>query len=76
MTRFVESRERLTTGQVATICDVSAQTVINWLDCGRFTFTRLGRGPRRIPAVEVADFLQKNNHPMPEWLQKFIPAHA
>lgn len=62
--------DSLTTGQVGVICGVTPQTVINWIEGGKFSFTRLGRGPRRIPAGQVLDFLKKNNAPIPDWLKK------
>ena len=35
----------LTTGDVAKLFNVSAQTVINWLEQGRLPFERIGNGP-------------------------------
>lgn len=63
--------DTLTTGQTATVCGVSPQTVIEWLGRGRFTCTRLEKGPRRIPLHEVITFLRKNNVALPEWMVKY-----
>ena len=43
----------LTTGEVAKLFHVSAQTVINWLDQGRMPYERIGRGPRRLTEEAV-----------------------
>jgi len=49
----------LTTGEVAKLFQVSAQTVINWLDQGRMPFERIGRGPRRLTEEIVLKYIQE-----------------
>ncbi len=49
----------LTTGEVAKLFQVSAQTVINWLDQGRMPFERIGRGPRRLTEESVLNYIKE-----------------
>ncbi len=49
----------LTTGEVAKLFHVSAQTVINWLDQGRMPFERIGRGPRRLTEEAVMRYVEE-----------------
>jgi excisionase family DNA binding protein/PAS domain S-box-containing protein len=49
----------LTTGEVAKLFQVSAQTVINWLDQGRMPFERIGRGPRRLTEETVLKYIRE-----------------
>ncbi len=49
----------LTTGEVAKLFQVSAQTVINWLDQGRMPFERIGRGPRRLTEETVLKYIKE-----------------
>ena len=49
----------LTTGEVAKLFHVSAQTVINWLDQGRMPFERIGRGPRRLTDESVMRYVEE-----------------
>lgn len=48
----------LTTGDVAKLFNVSAQTVINWLEQGRLPFERIGNGPRRLTESNVFKYIQ------------------
>jgi excisionase family DNA binding protein len=47
----------LTTGEVAKLFQVSAQTVINWLGQGRMPFERIGKGPRRLTEESVLNYI-------------------
>jgi excisionase family DNA binding protein len=49
----------LTTGDVAKLFNVSAQTVINWLEQGRLPFERIGNGPRRLTEANVLRYVQE-----------------
>lgn len=49
----------LTTGDVAKLFNVSAQTVINWLEQGRLPFERIGNGPRRLTEPNVLRYIQE-----------------
>lgn len=49
----------LTTGDVAKLFNVSAQTVINWLEQGRLPFERIGNGPRRLTEANVLKYIQE-----------------
>lgn len=49
----------LTTGEVAKLFQVSAQTIINWLDQGRMPFERIGRGPRRLTEEIVLNYIKE-----------------
>lgn len=49
----------LTTGDVAKLFHVSAQTVINWLEQGRLQFERIGNGPRRLTEANVLRYIKE-----------------
>ena len=49
----------LTTGEVAKLFQVSAQTVINWLDQGRMPYERIGRGPRRLTETTDLNYIKE-----------------
>lgn len=68
--RFASLGNDLTTGEAGIFCGVTPQTIINWCGMGRLTWTRIGRGPRRIPKSEVRLLLEKNNMPVPDGLAK------
>ncbi len=65
----------LTTGEVAKLFHVSAQTVINWLDQGRMPFERIGRGPRRLTEESVLRYVDEIGI-SPEALDEEIYARA
>ncbi len=65
----------LTTGEVAKLFHVSAQTVINWLDQGRMPFERIGRGPRRLTEESVMRYVEEIGI-SPEALDEEIYARA
>jgi excisionase family DNA binding protein len=65
--------DELTTGEAAGYCGVSPQTIIAWCDMGRLRFTRLERGPRRIPKWEIAELLRRNGIPVPPELATAKP---
>lgn len=60
--------EDLSTGEAATYFGVHSQTIINWCDMGRLNWTRVEKGPRRIPAKEVVEVLKRNKMAVPEEL--------
>jgi excisionase family DNA binding protein len=72
--RFQE-RKMLTTGEVAKLFHVSAQTVINWLDQGRMPYERIGRGPRRLTEEAVMRYVEEIGI-SPEALDEEIYARA
>ena len=54
-----------TTGQVATICKISQQTVIRCFDSGRLKGFRVpGSRFRRIPREKLIDFMKENDIPL------------
>lgn len=54
-----------TTGDVATICGVSADTVSRWFDLGQIEGYRLGPGgDRRIPRDKLREFMLKHGIPL------------
>ncbi len=61
----------LTTGDVAKLFNVSAQTVINWLEQGRLPFERIGNGPRRLTEANVLRYIQEI-HISPEALDSAL----
>lgn len=66
----------LSTGEAARACLVSRQTVVNWIQIGRFSSSRIDGGPRRVPLIEVLELLRRNNMEIPEWLQERQAAAA
>lgn len=56
------SKVILTTGQVAKVCRVAPRTVAKWVDAGMIpgSYRIPGSTDRRIPAVGVRDFMQRN----------------
>jgi len=65
----------LTTGEVAKLFHVFAQTVINWLDQGRMPYERIGRGPRRLTEEAVLRYVEEIGI-SPEALDEEIYARA
>lgn len=51
----------LTTGKVSKLFDVTAQTIINWIEQGRFPSDRHRKGPRKISEKDVYDYVKKEN---------------
>jgi len=59
------SKKVFTSGEVAEICGVSADTVSRWFDLGQIEGYRLGRGrDRRIPYENLRAFMIKHNIPL------------
>ena len=58
-----------TTGQAATLCKLSLQTIIRCFDSGKINGYRVpGSRFRRIPRESLVRFMQENNIPIPEQL--------
>jgi len=56
-----------TTGQVASLCDVSQRTVINWIERGDLAARKLpGRGDRRVDHEALREFMMRHTLPLPE----------
>lgn len=56
-------------GEVATICDVTSRTVIRWIGTGKIKAFKLpGRGNNRIGESDLLQFLSHNNMPIPPHL--------
>ena len=59
-------KRTLTTGEVASYCNVSFTTVIRWIKAGRLKGYQLpGRGDRRIQVPDFLAFLRENGLPVP-----------
>ena len=59
------SKDVLTTGEVAKICNVSLRTVIKWFDKGYLKgYIIPGTKDRRIPRSELVDFMKANKMPI------------
>ncbi|MGQ8364450.1 helix-turn-helix domain-containing protein [Glaciecola sp. 1036] len=53
-------------GDVATMCDVTSRTVMRWITAGRLNAFKLpGRGNNRIREDDLISFLKENHIPMP-----------
>jgi excisionase family DNA binding protein len=59
------SKDVLTTGQVAKICNVAPRTVSKWFDNGQLHGYRIpGSKDRRIPLSQLVRFMRAHNIPM------------
>lgn len=54
----------LTTGDIARICDVTANGVIKWVKAGKLKAFRTPGGQRRVREEDFRDFAQKFNYPI------------
>jgi len=60
-----KSKEVLTTGEVARICNVAPRTVSKWFDSGQLRGYRIpGSKDRRIPLQQLIRFMKAHNIPM------------
>lgn len=61
----IQTKQVFTTGEAASICNVSQQTIIRCFDSGRLHgFKVPGSRFRRIPRAELIRFMQQNNMDM------------
>ncbi len=59
------SKDVLTTGEVAKICNVSLRTVIKWFDKGYLKgYIIPGTKDRRIPRADLVEFMKANKMPI------------
>ena len=58
---------RLTSRDIATYCQVSKSTVLEWVKNGRLKAFRLPSGHYRIDKKDFRDFLEKWNMPVQGW---------
>jgi len=59
---------RLTSRDIATYCQVSKSTVLEWIKSGRLKAFRLPGGHYRIDKKDFKEFLEKWNMPIKGWL--------
>jgi len=59
---------RLTSQDIATYCQVSKSTVLEWIKSGRLKAFRLPGGHYRIDKQDFGEFLEKWNMPIRRWL--------
>ena len=67
-----------TAKDVARICGVVNQTVINWIEKGQFSgeMARTPGGKFRIPARTVRAFLSEHGYPIPEEMNEASEVQA
>ena len=58
---------RLTTQNIATYCQVSKSTVLEWIKSNQLKAFRLPSGHYRIDKKDFRDFLEKWNMPIRGW---------
>jgi excisionase family DNA binding protein len=58
-------RVDITTGEAAAIVGCAKQTIINYLDRGEITYTRMGRGARRVSVESLRNFLTLSGRSVP-----------
>ncbi|AXR07897.1 response regulator [Salinimonas sediminis] len=60
----------LTSGEIATYCDVNLRTVIRWIESGKLKGFKLpGRGNNRVLEEDFLAFLEQHDMPIPEPLK-------
>lgn len=60
----------LTSGEIASYCDVNLRTVIRWIENGKLKGFKLpGRGNNRVLVDDFIDFLERHDMPIPAQLQ-------
>jgi excisionase family DNA binding protein len=65
----------LTTGQIASICRISQQSVIRMAESGGLKFYRVpGSTHRRFMVNDVRSFMTRHEIPI-EWLEEYLKAH-
>lgn len=64
-------------GDIATICDVTPRTVIRWISAGRLNAFKLpGRGNNRVTLEDLIAFLEANRIPVPLSLLESADQHC
>lgn len=62
---MARQKDILTTGEVATICNVAPRTVSKWFDSGQLKGYRIpGSKDRRIPMANLIRFMKQHNIPL------------
>lgn len=60
----------LTSGEIATYCDVNLRTVIRWIESGKLKGFKLpGRGNNRVLVEDFIEFLERHDMPIPDVLK-------
>ena len=60
----------LTSGEIASYCDVNLRTVIRWIENGKLKGFKLpGRGNNRVLVEDFIEFLQRHYMPIPDALK-------
>ncbi len=60
----------LTSGEIASFCDVNLRTVIRWIESGKLKGFKLpGRGNNRVLVDDFVDFLERHDMPVPTQLR-------
>jgi excisionase family DNA binding protein len=65
-----ENMKTLTSGEIATYCDVNLRTVIRWIESGKLKGFKLpGRGNNRVLVEDFIEFLERHEMPIPDALK-------
>lgn len=60
----------LTSGEIASYCDVNLRTVIRWIESGKLKGFKLpGRGNNRVLIEDFIEFLERHDMPIPDALK-------
>lgn len=63
----------LTSGEIATYCDVNLRTVIRWIESGKLKGFKLpGRGNNRVLVEDFIEFLERHDMPVPDKLKSDV----
>ncbi|MBN3561483.1 response regulator [Aliamphritea spongicola] len=61
--------QTLTSGKIATLCNVNPRTVLRWITSGKLKAFRLPGGNHRVQEGDFIAFLEENGLPVPAELQ-------
>ncbi|WP_261841209.1 response regulator [Aliamphritea ceti] len=62
--------QTLTSGVIASLCNVNPRTVLRWINSGKLKAFRLPGGNHRILEADFINFLQENSLPIPAELNR------
>ena len=69
---YYKADVRLTTKDIATYCQVSKSTVLQWIKSGRLKAFGLPSGHYRIDKKDFRDFVERWDMPIKQWLFKDV----
>ena len=68
---YSKENVRLTSQDIATYCQVSKSTVLEWIKSGRLKAFSLPSGHYRVDKKDFREFLERWNMPIKRWLFRY-----